>query len=56
MHIPVGDQLQTIGTDIKKLSGAGIKSKVHEHQYFSSWLSDGVENEIRLDLLSNQIA
>jgi hypothetical protein len=41
MHIPAGDQLQTIGTDIKKLSGAGIRSKVQEHQHFRSWLNEG---------------
>lgn len=41
LHIAAGDQLQTIGTDIKKLSGAGIRSKVQEHQHFRSWLSEG---------------
>jgi hypothetical protein len=38
-HIPAGVQLQIIGTDFKKLSGAGIRSKVQEHQHFRSWLS-----------------
>lgn len=42
VHTPAGDQLQTIGTDIKKLSGAGIiRSEVQEHQHFRSWLSEG---------------
>jgi hypothetical protein len=39
MHIPA-DLLQITGTDIKKLSGAGIRSKVQEQQYFRSWLSE----------------
>ena len=26
---------------LKKLSGAGIRSKVQEHQHFRSWLSQG---------------